>query len=801
MPINSICMLKQYFLFTFKNLKKQKVFSVINMLGLSVGIACCLVILLIVKNELSYDSFHRNEANIYRVLRTGETNGRPLKVPYLAMPYGPALQNDFAQAVESTVRVMPDDDLISYGTEVFHEKRIYLADSNFFQFFDFKLLRGNKENVLADPNSIVITETTAKKYFGRENPLGKVLVFNKKHPLKVTGIAADVPSDSHLQFDMVIPIDILRTDHADMFDNWPNNMLFTYVTLRNHVKPQTLEKQFPAFMNKYLGDYYEHTGFKMGLMLMPLKDVYFANNNFDNVKHGNKAMVYIFLSIALLVLIIACINFINMSTAKAQERAKEVGIKKVLGALRKELVTQFIFESLFFAAASCIIAILLIWMLVPYLESILGYSLPLSWSDGTLYLFIGAIILLVGILSGSYPAFLLASFSPAMALKGEKVQGGKSAFFRKALVVFQFCISVILIISVTGIMWQMQYVRNFQLGFDDDQSMIIRLDNRQIYDNASFFKNELHDIPTVKEVSLMSGEPGGFFDIYSFEVENHPGDKMQMNTEFTDLDFAKTLGLKFIAGRDFSRSFGTDSLEAAIVNRNAALEMGFTPQEAIGKWIQNLNRDSVRRRIVGVVENFHYSSLKNKIGSLVIAPGSDRRLALIKINSKNLPATVDKIRQVYSKSAPSTPFEFSFLNENFDKLYRNERKQETVLLVFAAIAIFIACLGLFGLTSYSVLKRTKEIGVRKVLGSTVSGIIFLVTKDLLKPVLLASVIALPLGYFFLNKWLQEFAYRIQLHAIIFMVAVLAAMIIAIVTVSFHAIRAARANPVKSLRTE
>ena len=795
-------MIKNYLILAIKNLRKQRVFSFINILGLTVGITCCFMIFLFILNEMSYDNFHKNGKDTYRIMRTSSVNGEYREIPYVSPAYATALVNDYPDAIKQAVRVMSDNDLISYKNISFNEKNIYLTDSNFFQFFNFSLIKGNAATVLKNPNSIVLTKTTAKKYFGNEEAVGKVLQFNKEQQLKVTGVCEDVPVNSHLQFDMIISLSTLRSIVSpDWFTQFPSNNMFTYVQLNSAVDPAQLQKQFPAFMDKYLGEFYATSGFKMGLIIKPLDKIYFSSDAFDNVKHGNKKMVYVFMSIAILILVIACINFINLATARASDRSKEVGLRKVLGAVRKQLVGQFILESILYATIACLLSIGFLQLLMPAYTHLLGYELPSYWTNPRIYIFIVGVILVVGLLAGSYPALMLSSFSPIDSLKGKLKRGKGGAFFRKTLVVFQFGISVLLIISVVVIMKQMNYVRNSDLGFDKEQSMIVKFDNLAISRNGLQFKNELLNIPAVKNVSLMSGEPGGFHDTYSFETEANPNEKFLFNTEFTDLDFVKTLGLKIIAGRDFSESFQTDSSEAVLINRNAATKLGYTPEQAIGKWIRNVSRDSLRRKIVGVMEDYHYVSLKDPIGPLVISPGSDRRLALIKLTAGNLPSTIGAIKKVYASSAPDYPFEYNFLDERFDRLYRTESRQGTVLSIFSAIAIFIACLGLFGLASYTAIKRTKEIGVRKVLGSSVQNIVLLLSKDLLKPVLLGTIIAIPVGYYVINKWLQGFAYRIGFHWWMFAAAVLTAVTIAMLTVSFQAIKAAIANPVKSLRTE
>jgi putative ABC transport system permease protein len=793
-------MFKNYLLLGYRKLKKQKIFSLINILGLTIGITCCLMIFLFIAHELSYDNFHKNGKNIYRVMRVGNLNGSGKEeVAWLAPAYSTALLNDYPDAIQKAVRVMPDNDLITYNNIGFNEKNIYLVDDNFFEFFNFPLVKGNPANVLKDPLSIVLTETAAKKYFGNEDPIGKVVEWNKTTKLKVTGIAKDVPANSHLYFDMVAPISYYK--NARWFNQFPNNMLFVYVQLNPNTDPKQLISKFPKFMDKYLGAFYRSEGFSMDLTLDPLKDIYFQSLQFDNVKHGNKSVVYIFMSIAILILIIACINFMNLATARASDRSKEVGLRKVLGALRKQLIAQFIGEAFMFAIISSILALGLLQLLMPAYTNLLGYTMPSYWTNPLVYIFIAGVILVVGLLAGSYPALLLSSFSPIDSLKGKLKVGKRGAFFRKTLVVFQFSISVLLIISIAIILKQMNYVQHIDLGFNKEHALIIRLDNNDISQNKILFKHQLENDPSVLNASLMSGEPGGFHDSYTFETEAKLNEKVMFNTEFADFEFAKTLGLKLIAGRDLSPQYQTDSLRGVLINRTTAAKLGYTPQEAVGKWIKNTMRDSLRRNIVGVVEDFHFSSLKDPIQPFVISPSDDRRLALVRIKSGDLQSTLNRIKNIYTGLAPAYPFEYTFLDEQFNQQYKSEERQQSILSIFSAIAILIACLGLFGLASYTAMKKTKEIGIRKVLGSSVENIVILLSKDLLKPVLLGTIIAIPAGYYIMQKWLQGFAYRVTMEWWLFALAALMAVFIALVTVSAQAVKAALANPVKSLRTE
>ena len=792
-------MIKNYFKIAWRNLMKNKVFSLINILGLTIGITVCMMIFLFIMNEYSFDNFHKEGKNIYRVMRGFEDKGAVKNVSYLSGPYGPALANDFPGTIKKVVRVDPSNALISFGDEAFNEKKVYVTDPNFFTFFTFPLLKGNPGDVLKDPGSVVLTETTAKKYFGSiDNAMGKVVEMDKNYQLKVTGIAKDVPSNSHLDFDLVIPNSYYIS--KGYYNVWINNGLFTYVQLAPNVSAVQVEKQFPQFMQKYMGSDMAKFGYRFTLSLTPLKDIYFEKTAFDNVKHGDKSVIYIFLSIAILILIIACINFMNLSTIRAVERSKEVGLRKVMGALRNNLAWQFIGESILFTTISCVFSIALLLAFMPQYNHLMGYTLTVSWNTWPLYVFIIVIIVIVGFLAGSYPAFFLSAFSPVESLKGKLKLGKGGSLFRQTLVVVQFSISVFLIIGTIIIMNQMNFVKNKQLGYDQEQTVIVPLNNNDIQDNKVLFKKELENERNVSSVSLMSGEPGGFFDGQMFAVEGQD-QKWKARSEFSDFQFVQTLGLKIIAGRNFSSQYPTDSTDAVLINRTAAASLGWQPENAIGKWIQNTVRDSTKRRIVGVVEDFNFLSLKENIEPLVISTSDDRRVAVIKLKTGNIKEALASVKKDYSKAAPVYPFEYSFLDQKFDKLYKADIRQQTLAAIFSGLAIFVACLGLFGLASFTATKRTKEIGVRKVLGSTTQNIVMLLSKDLLKPVLLATIIAIPIGYYAMNKWLEDFAYKTSLSWWIFVLAAMITIIIALITVCFKAIKAAIANPVESLRSE
>ncbi len=794
-------MFRNYFKIAFRNLIRNKVFSVINLLGLSTGITVCLLIFLFISNEFSVDNFHKNGKSIYRVMRGIELNeGKETAVAYLSGPYAPALLNDFRGQITQAVRVNPTDALVTTQDKSFHERKIIDVDPAFFTFFSFPLLKGNPATVLAEPASVVLTESTARKYFGSiDNALGKIVEVDKNLPLKVTGIAQDVPANSHLDFDLVIPLENYK-DRSYM-TRWINNGIYTYVQLAPTVSEAQVERNFPRFMDKHMGLIMKQAGFHFTLSLTPLRDIYFEQGPFDQTKHGDKRVVYIFLSIAILILLVACINFMNLSTVRAVERSKEIGVRKVLGAIKGHLVWQFIGESILLTALSCVLSVGLLALILPFYKQLLGYPLNLSVYALPIVLFLIGIVGVVGFLAGSYPAFVLAAFSPIQALKGKLRLGKGGISLRQVLVVVQFSISILLMLGTAIGTQQMSYLKNKQLGYNKEQTVVIPIDNEDIYTFILNHKPELMAQSRVAAVSMMSGEPGGFFDGMMFDVEAHPN-RWKARTEFADFDYVKTLGLKLIAGRDLSGEYPTDTAQAALINRTAAARLGWTPEEAIGKWLKNTVRDSTNRTIIGVVEDFNFLSLKEATEPLVIAPNpDDRRAALIRLSPGNLTAAVETIRQLYAKTRPAYPFEYRFLDQQFDQMYQADLRQQTILSVFAGLAIFIACLGLFGLASFSAQQRTKEIGVRKVLGASVGSIVSLLSSDFLKPVALAILIASPIAWYVMNQWLQNFAYRIDMEWWVFVGVGLLAVGIALLTVSFQSIKAALMNPVKSLRSE
>jgi putative ABC transport system permease protein len=791
-------MIRNYLKIAWRNLSRNLSFSAINVFGITTGITVCGLIFLFVMNEFSVDDFHVKGKHIYRIMRGFDKSKPP--APYLSGPYKKALLNDFRGQILDITRIMPSNDLFTADNRGFNEKKVYFVDSNFFTMFSFPLVEGDPATALKDINSVVLTQTAARKYFGDQDPMGKWMEMDKQRKLKVTGVAKDVPPNSHLYFDIVTPITICEA--MPYWNVWLNNNHFEYALLGDHVTPEQVERGFPDFMKKYTSELARKTGYYFYLTLRPLKDIYFEDaSTFDTVRHGDKKVVLVFLSIAALILLIACINFMNLSTIRASERSKEVGLRKVMGALRQSLAAQFLGESILLTLLSCALSVGLLQLLMPVYSDFLGYSLHVPYGSWWFYAFLGGVIVVVGLLAGSYPALILSAFSPIEALKGKLKRGKGGALFRQVLVVVQFSISVFLITGTIIINKQMHFVKQASLGYDQEQALIVPVDNDDIGSHLIRFKKDLQKTPGVASVSVMSGEPGGFFDDHVFQVEGR-GDKVwQSRTEFADFEYVKTLGLKVIAGRDFSPQYPTDSMLSVLLNRKAAEDLGFTPQQAVGKWILNTSRDNQRRRIVGVVENFNFASLKENIEPLVISTSEDYRVVVVRLKAGNLPASIDQVKKAYEVAAPSYPFEYTFLDQKFEELYTRDIRQQNLLSVFSGLAIVIACLGLFGLASFTAAKRTKEIGVRKVLGSSVKNIVLLLSRDLLRPVLLATLLAIPLAYGVMQNWLQHFAYRTALSWWVFVLAAVITVMIALITVSLKAVKAALVNPATSLRSE
>ena len=793
-------MIKNYLKIAFRNLWRHRVFSFINILGLTVGMTACFLIFLYVKFELSYDKFNSKAANIYRLNTDIKTPSETINTSVTAWPFAPNIKREFPE-VETFTRVNNGSFLVRKGDAKFQEDNTLFADSTFFDVFDIKMLKGDPKKALKDMFSIVFTEDAAKKYFGKEDPIGKqVLLTGDGIPATVTGIIQNIPENSILKGDMLVSMSTL-TQHMNkgLDQQWGNFGATSFLLLKPGVDPRAMEKKFPDFIERNNGKERKESQMFYTFTLEPLKDIYLLSTRDGNTS-GNMNNVYIFSIIAVFTLLIACINFINLTTARSSERAKEVGIRKVVGAAKSQVARQFIGESVILCIIAFLLTVLLSVLLLPLFNKLAGkvvsHGIFTNWRY-LILLFSAAIG--IGVLAGAYPALILSSFKPVVVLKGRFATGNKGILLRKGLVIAQFSISVVLIIATLVVYSQMNYMRKRDLGFSKDQMLVVSTQG----DPARFaLQNAVSGLPNVKSTALSSSVPGsGNPGAYS-EIQNKKGDLQIANLDlyFVDWNYIPQYKIKMVAGRAFSKEFGTDTTQAMVVNESVTKLLGYSnPQEAVGRKFKQWGREG---KIIGVMQDFHYRSLQQPIKPLTmrIEPdGSD--LLSVNISGGNVPATLASIEKKWKEMIPNRPFSYFFMDEFFDRQYRGEERFGNLFLNFAILAIFISCLGLLGLASYSTMQRTKEIGVRKVLGASVANITALLSSDFIKLVLISIIIASPLAYIGMHKWLEGFAYRTSVSWWVFLLAALTAIFIALFTVSFQAIKAAVANPVKSLRTE
>jgi len=809
-------MIKNYLKIAYRNLVKYKFISFINIFGLTVGLACCMLILTYILNELSYDKYQPNSDRVYRVTRTflnHETKAVSLTLSTISPPFAPLLKNDFGEIEDITrtlsIRTAP----MKYEEKMFNEENVMFADDHFFNFFKANIVKGDPKRALSDPYTIMMTEEIAKKYFGNDEPMNKMIRINLGNyfDFKVTGVYKAFPSNTHFHPAIMLSFntlnDTLIYGAENLRTNWSNNSFFTYIRLPNHYDPKKLAAQFPAFLDKHMGDEYTTIKPSQGtyLGLQKLTDIHLrSHTDYEAEENGDIKRVYIFSAIALFILLIACINYMNLSTSRSTLRAKEIGIRKVAGAERKEIVFQFLSESILVSYVSLGLAIALTWFTLPWLNKISGLQLTvdilLKWQIIVPLLLIPFV---VGIISGIYPALFMSSFQPIKVLKGFLKAGGGISF-RKALVTLQFAISIILIIATGIVFWQMRYMQNKILGFDKEHIVTIPYAT-QLNDKYEAFRNELLTNSNIKNVGRSSRIPTGrLLDAMGARMES--ADTLApVNADIkfvsADHDFISTYGIKVIAGRGFSRDYSLDT-SAFLINEAAAKILGFKNNEdAIGK---NFGYGNRRGKLIGIFNDFHFESLHQKITPLVLlvprGAGSYGRIS-IKISGSNIQAALNRIESTWKNFLPDTPYQYTFLDENFTRLYEAEQRQKTLLIIFASLAIFIACLGLFGLSAFAILQRLKEIGIRKVLGADMSTIVGLLSKDFLKLVAFAAIPAFVVSWYFMNKWLEDFAYRVSMPWWMFLTAGILAAVIALITISFQAIKAALTNPVKSLRTE
>jgi putative ABC transport system permease protein len=792
-------MLKNYFKIAFRNLWRHRVFSFINIMGLTVGMTACLLIFLYVRFELSYDKFHPKADRIYRMVTDLKTPSETVHPSGPAWAVGPHLQFDLPE-VEAFTRVNLDNLLVRKGEIKFIEEGAIWADSAFFTIFNFPLLKGDARSALTQPFSIVVSETAAKKYFGKQDPMGQtLLITGEGRPAIVTGVMKDLPENTLIKTGVVLSMSSVTQFWAKgINDEWGNYGPYTFLLLKQGANAGALQKKFPAFLDKWNGTEMKKMQMFPTLLLEPLKDVYLKSTR-DESK-GNMMNVYVFSIIALFILVIACINFINLTTARASERAKEVGIRKVAGAVRGQLARQFIGESVIICLIAFLLTLGLSSLLLSSFNQLAGKTIsPGIFSNvGLLFLLLG-ISFVIGLLAGIYPAFILSSFKPIMVLKGRFATGAKGSILRKSLVVTQFAISTALIIGTIIVYSQMQFMRSRDLGFKKDQVLVVDTNGD---DKRETLQKLVATLPNVKATTLSGSVPGGGHQGAYSEVENAKGDLQIANLDlyFVDFDYIPLYDIKMAAGRPFDRAYKTDSNNAMILNEAAVKILGYpSPQQAIGRRFKQWGHEG---QIIGVIKDFHYHALQSPIKPLTMRMQWDRfGLLSVKVGPANVQSTIAAIEKQFKTVIPNRPFNYFFMDEFFDRQYRSEERFSRLFLNFAVLAIFISCLGLLGLASYSTMQRTREIGIRKVMGASVSNIINLLSKDFLKLVVISFFIAAPAAWYFMYKWLLDFAYRTNISWWAFAGAGILAVLIALLTISLQAFKAAVANPVKALRTE
>ncbi|MFC1726612.1 ABC transporter permease [candidate division KSB1 bacterium] len=791
----SIIMLRNYIKVAFRNIFRQKGYSLINITGLAVGIASCILILLWVQDELSYDRYHENADFLYRVVEEQHySGGKVFPVAVTPAPLAPALKEEFPEIINSMRYSRAPNLLVRYNDRIFYEPRVGMADPAIFEMFSFEFIKGDPKTALNSLYSVVITEDMVEKYFGSEDPIGKSFKIENRYDLLVTGVIKNVPGNSHLRYDMLVPFLILEATGRRM-DRWGNNSYFTYCQLAENAKMEDVNEKIGGLIKKNMPQSVTT------LYLQPLTKIHLHSDFAADIGgHGEIKYVYIFSLIAVFVLVIACINFMNLATARSGKRAREVGMRKVAGATRFDIIKQFLGESITLTLISLIVALGIVFLLLPSFNTLSGKEISMNIL-GSSNIFAGllAITLFTGLIAGSYPAFFLSSFRPVRIVRGALKSGTKSINMRRVLVVLQFSLSIFLIIGTVIIHNQLNFIKNKEIGFDRERVVYMRFASQSsnYYEN---FKTELSRNSNIIGVSAANQLPTYIMNStsgYGWEGKN-PDDVILIHNTAVNYDYFKTLKMEFIEGRAFSKEFPTDENEGYIVNEEMTKLLG--EGSAVGKILQ---RGDGPGKVIGVVKNFHFKSMSTQIEPMAIhflKPG-DFDLALIRIAGTDISENLKFIEETWNKVAPNYPFEYSFLDESFNRLYRGEQRMGTLSNFFSILAILIACLGLFGLASFMAEQRTREIGIRKVLGASISNIVLLLSREFILLVAVSNIIAWPVSYYFLNKWLQNYVYHAELGVMVFLVSAFTAILIALITVSFQAFKAASSDPVKSIRIE
>lgn len=799
-------MLGHHLKLAIRNINRYKGFSLINLAGLTLGLTACLLIGLFVRDERQYDKFVPGQANVYRVYQ--KTEGDNNKIIATAPPvFSPALTQNFPE-VEQALRVITikSKELVEVDGKKFYEEGGFVADSNFFQLFPLRFYQGSSQKALEEPKSIVISKDMAARYFGHENPVGKDMRL-RSSLWRITGVLEN-SEKFHLPINYLIPLKGISLP-PDMMQSWQWYPFQTYVRLKEKTDAQLVEAKFQRYSKPFL----KGEGGSNVPFFQPLDQIHLYSSDFqyDMSIRGNITYVNALTVVAIFILLIACFNFVNLATSRSLKRAKEVGVRKTIGAGTKQLIGQFISETILYAVISMVLAVMLTASLLPALNRFTEKQIIFDvFTNPVFALSVIVLTLVTGLLAGFYPALVLSRFQPVKVLKGSLVSessSGRIPWLRHGLVVIQFSLSILLIISAIVVIRQVNYLHNKELGFQKEQILFFPMRGENLQKNYARFKTELQKSTGVAAVSVGYGFPGDMFGDGMMTVKEKPGLKPTKATQLmVDEDYIKTLGLTLAAGRGFSKDIASD-VSAFIINETAVREFGLeTPQKALGKtlsWPTWRKSDSLKTgSIIGVVKDFHYKSLHEVVEPAVmhIYPEAYSKVA-VKLSGKGIETEIRSITELWNKYSPDYPIEYNFLDESFEKMYKGEDKLKTLLSLFTAVTIFIACLGLLGLAAYAAERRRKELGIRKVLGASVEGLVVLLSKDFLVLVLLSLIVASPIAWYFMNKWLETFFYRIDMSWWIFVIAALLAITLAILSVSFQALKAALSNPVKNLRIE
>ena len=801
-------MLKNYFKIAFRNLWRKRAYSLINVTGLAVGMACCFLIFLYVHFELSYDRFHQKADRIYRVVGDLKSSTETLHWYVTPGPLARSIKGEFPQVQEVT-RFINGSLVIRKGNFKFQETHAIWADSSLFSVFDFPLIYGDPRTALKEPNSIVLSESAAVKYFGHSNPIGQhLLLTGRGLPGIVTGLMKDIPGNSHIRADILVSMTTYTQSLQPWIEtSWGDYLCSTYVLLSPGADPAVMQSKLPALVQKYEGSELKNRNTSYTLWMEPLMSIY-LHSSYGALATGSLDNVHILTVIGIFILLIAAVNFINLSTARSVERAKEVGIRKCAGAKSSQLIGQFLIESMLIAVVAFFLALALCHFLLPLFNQLSGKTISTGIFGSMVYPFWLLMLALgIGLLAGVYPALVLSSFRPVIVLKGHFSSGSRGVVLRKALVVAQYTISISLMVSTLVVYSQLNFMEHQSLGFDKNQVLVV-VNNGDSSEQA--YRRNIAAIPAVEASTLTSAIPGRTYndqgnDVWPANVENSKGNLQRLNLAFynTDANFLPLYKIRLLAGRNFYPDSRNDSSNV-IVNKTAALSLGYTEGslgQLIGRRLVGAG-DPVASTVIGVVDDFHFHSLKEPIQPLCLQTDKGYLQFLsIKINTGNLPGTLSALADQWQKAVPNRPFNYFFLDEDFDSQYGSEERFGRLFIYFSALALFISSLGLLGLSAYSTLQRTREIGIRKVLGASVTGIVGLLSGDFVKLVGVGFVVACPISWLAMHQWLQGFAYRTTLNGGLFVLAGAGALLIAVVTISAQAIKAALANPVESLRAE